>query len=438
MTLKKAMIFGLLLEILLGSLAVAFYFMYYIKTPTYSVNAIQKAIQSGDVEAVQARVDLDGLLQKCSMDISELLYKDDSMQAKLTDGSFQQLCKDEFLSYVKDGKWPEEKEITEESSFQAKIGFKTMTIRSVEYVYKDPPSMEGEEIREDGSMLDIVRVPVLNQLNFMKKAVATDGSDTATAAIRIYEPNFGDTYLLRVKLRRLEDGNWQLYEVENYKEFVNELIKQNDRDFKRYKGHVKVIIANTQDKFNELRQREPEINMDWLFEARKIMAESCEQLDALNVPIAGGHLEQLLKDRKTIFLDMLDAYYNRISQREAMNDAWEKVEERKKEGKKARFNEDGWNRRLEKAGQTVGELNAKWADNKAKIEAIVGTTAEVNEAAMRGARALRNNDDAAVRAANYPGVENDNVGGEFSPVGGEKLPTISIDSPGITLPAAGK
>lgn len=438
MTLKKAVIFGLLLEILLGAAAVAFYFMYYIKTPTYSVNAIQKAIQAGDVEAVEARVDLDSVLQKGCMDISELLYKDDPMYNKLVDGSFQNVCKEDFLAYVKDGKWPENKEITEEASFQAKIGFRTMTIRSVEYIYKDAPSMEGEEIREDGSLLDIVRVPVLNHLNLMKKSVATDGSDTATAGIRIFEPNFGDTYLLRVKLRRLEDGNWQLYEVENYKEFVNELIKQNDRDLKRYKGHVKVNLANTQDKFNELRQREPEVNMDWLLEARKIMQESCQQLDELKVPIAGGHIEQLLKERKAIFLDMLDAYYNRISQREAMNEARDKAEEARKAGKKARFNENSWNQRMDKAGKTVDELNAKWADNKAKLEAIVGSTAEANEAAMRGARAMRNNDDAAVRAANYPGVENNTVGGEFSPVGGENLPAISIDNPQAVLPPAGK
>ena len=59
MTVKKAVIIGLLLEILIGCLAGVFYFKFYIYTPTYSIRAMQKAMQSGDVEELKNRVDLE-------------------------------------------------------------------------------------------------------------------------------------------------------------------------------------------------------------------------------------------------------------------------------------------------------------------------------------------------------------------------------------------
>ncbi len=63
MTVKKAVIIGLLLEILIGCLAGVFYFKFYVYTPTYSIRAMQKAMQSGDVEELKNRVDLDGLFK---------------------------------------------------------------------------------------------------------------------------------------------------------------------------------------------------------------------------------------------------------------------------------------------------------------------------------------------------------------------------------------
>ena len=63
MTVRKAVILGVVLELLIGIAAGAFYFKFYIFTPTYSLRAMQKDIQTGNVEDLQRRVDLDAIFQ---------------------------------------------------------------------------------------------------------------------------------------------------------------------------------------------------------------------------------------------------------------------------------------------------------------------------------------------------------------------------------------
>ena len=142
MTARKAVILGVLLELLLGIAAGAFYFKFYIYTPTYSLRAMQKAIQTGNVDELQKRIDMDAIFQGSSKKLAELVPQDEPVYGKLKDGSFGDLCKEDFLTYVKTGKWPEPERITAESSFQDKIGLRTVSFRILEYVYMDPPPGE--------------------------------------------------------------------------------------------------------------------------------------------------------------------------------------------------------------------------------------------------------------------------------------------------------
>ena len=143
---------------------------------------------------------------------------------------------------------------------------------------------------------------------------------TATVGVRIYEPNLGDTYVVHMKMRKIDEDTWQIYDVLNYGDFVDALVKQNERDMKRYIEKVRVIIKNTEEKFAALKKKMPQINKEWIIESQKIMKESCEELDELKVPVAGAKLEQLLRDRKAIFYDMMDMYYESVNFKESISD----------------------------------------------------------------------------------------------------------------------
>lgn len=436
MTVRKAVILGVVLELLIGIAAGAFYFKFYIFTPTYSLRAMQKDIQTGNVEDLQRRVDLDAIFQGGSQKLSELVPQGEPVYASLKDGSFGRLCKEEFLTYVQTGKWPEPDKITAESSFQDKIGLKTVSFRSLEYVYRDPPP--GEEDKKDETLTDKLLSYILTKINdYMtgeeseeaaKEEVAIqedEGPIRVTAGVRVYEPNFGDTYIINLKLQRQEDGSWRLYDIENYGRYADELIKQNDRDYVRYKEKVRFILTSTQEKLDELKAEHPENDLDWVFEARKIFEESYKRIDELNVPIAGGYLNELLRERKEISLSMMESYYDVASHSDNMNDAKARAEEARKEGKRRpAFNAAVWNNRLAKYNEKLSGLQKQWAENKSKLEKVVGGLVDRAAAARQTAASMRNNDDGAVRAANYPGAA-DNNGDSYSLLGGENLPEIS-------------
>lgn len=435
MTLKKAVILGLVLEIILGCAAAAFYFKFYIYTPTYSVRAMQKAMQSGDVEELQRRVDLDGIFQGSAVKLSGLVPENDPVYGRLKDGSFGNLCKDEFLTYVKTGKWPESKDVTAESCFQDKIGFKTVSFRSLEYIYADAPP--GTEVRDEGlkdKMLGMA-LSLIKKYAFGEESNDASRDETAletnealpatvTVGIRVYEPNYGDTYVLRLKLRRQEDRSWRLYDIENYTEYADELIKQNDRDFVRYKEKVRMILTATQEKLDELKGRRPEIDVNWILEARNILDDADDQLDDLKMPVAGGYLHYLLDERDSLYHELLDSYYDLAAQKEQMEDARQASDTKQKEKRRPVFNAGIWQNRLDMSTAKVAEVQKKLNDNRAKLESIVGKNIDRSAVAAKTAKVLRNNDDAAVRSANYPGVP-EAVGDAHSLLGGENIPVVS-------------
>ncbi len=426
MTIKKAAIIGLILEILIGCAAGAFYFKFYIYTPTYSIRAMQKAMESGDVEDLQRRVDLDAIFQGSSAKLAQLVPQTDPVYSKLADGSFARDSQQEFLSYVKNGKWPEVDTITAESAFQDKIGLRTISFRNLEYVYRDsPPGEENQPEVGTAEKLLSFGMSLINKYTSDEEgaeagaeeamaAQSSDGPIIVTAGVRIYEPNYGDTYILKLKLQRQEDGSWRLFDIENYQEFADVIIKQNDRDYTRYKEKVRFMLTATQEKLDELNGRYPNHDMDWIIEARKIMESSNEELDGVKVPVAGAYLRQLLDEREDCFQEMLEGYYDRQAQEQTMAETREKAAEALKAGKRGPSYSDAvWNQRLSKADERISEALKSWAENKSKLEAIVGSVIDRAAVAQTVAAMLRNNDDNAVKMANYPGT------GYASPASGE-------------------
>lgn len=423
MTVKKAVLIGLVLEILLGCLAGAFYFKFYIYTPTYSIRAMQKALQTGDVEALKQRADLDGIFKQGNESLAQLVSKNDPAYVKLADGSFANFCEEDFLNYVKTGKWQERETITPESALEDKIGLRTVSFRSLEYVYRDPPPGQDEEESTTDKMLSLP-MSLINKygpgheeraaLEEAEAAQATDTDVMVTAGVKVYEPNLGDTFILKLKLKRQADGSWRLYAIENYPEYAGELLKQNDRDYIRYKEKVRNILTATQEKFDELRAKNDTRDMNWIIDARKIMDESNKQIDDLKVPVAGAYLNQLLKERKDIFYELLESYYDLNSQSQSMSEAKE-AEQNRPAGKKQKrpvYNEGVWNNRITKANTRINEALQNWSENKAKLEGVVGPVIDRAAVAQTVAAVLRNNDDDFVRAVNYPtnGVNNSSHG----------------------------
>ena len=209
-------------------------------------------------------------------------------------------------------------------------------------------------------------------------------------------------------------------------------MKQNARDYKRYVDKVRTNIKNTEDKFAALKKKIPEINKEWIIESQKIMKESCEQLDELKVPVAGAKLDNLLNARKSIFYDMMDMYYESLNFKETVADYQKSAEEAAKAAaekgqKQKQRRKPNFDKQAAKIDEKLAEANKNWETNKSELAKILGPLSR-NATEARGLRALRNNDDYAVRQANYPGVENANTSEGVNPLRPETLPEVSAFS----------
>lgn len=408
MSIKKAVILGIILEILLGAAAASFYFLYYVKTPTYAVRQMYKAMQQGDVESLQTMVALDDLFKQESIQLSQLVARDSAIYPKLADGSFGKVCKDDFLKYMVNGKWEDVTNPTEENFFQDRIAFRSMSFRKLLYVNQDAPNEDKPD------------------------------EVTATAGVSVYAPDLGDTFVLKLKLRQKAEGQWVLYDVENYGEFADSVLKQNERDVKRYRDKVRQILLTGQGKLNDLKQREPNISMNWVIEARTIMLDTEDQLNALEKPRAASNLVQMLHNNSECFHELIDLYYERLSQVADNADKKKKYDDAMAEGKRIRrpYNAAKGEKALAEIDAKLKVANEKWVASKAAVAKEFNLTAaeaanmnrQRTDKALQDARALRNNDDELVRQANYPGAVPQEPQ-TASPVdSGANLPTMSVDS----------
>ena len=140
-------------------------------------------------------------------------------------------------------------------------------------------------------------------------------------------------------------------------------------------------------------------------------------------------MDNLLRERKSIFYDMMDMYYESLNFKEKVSDYQSAAEKAAKEaaakGKpQKQRKQPNFDKQAGKIDAKLAEENKNWEKNKAELAKILGPLSR-NATEARGLKALRNNDDEAVRRANYPGpgavVESEGV----NPLRPETLPEVS-------------
>ena len=318
MKLRTLLIIGIVLELFIGAAAAAGYFLCYTKTPTYSLNQAKKAFYDGNYEAFERYVDLDTILTDESQELLQLVNPENKeLAASVKNGKAATIAMSDIQYYFEKNSWPSKREITPADELVGMSGLESFSFRSIEYCEKD---MEDE----------------------------SDGT-TATFAVKIYEPTYGDNYTLIGTMRQQEDGQWKVTGLENYGDFILGMRTQHMREFKRYAVKVADILESTENQLASLKAARPNMDKQWVSDATSIMKQSNEKINQLDVPRSGLMLDALLKERKDIFLDMMDAYY-------------ESNERRQPRGLQAKLD----------------QLNHKWADNKAKLKAITDSAKAID------------------------------------------------------------
>ena len=179
-------------------LGLAFYFLYWVKTPQYSVGLIREAVQKHDVAKFEKHVNLDKILPRAF---------DDSLvaQEKLTGEKIQ----DNPLF----------------------AGFKNLIRSGIVPILKEEilNDVKGEkkEIQKTDERYGVIVDKVIGQVNSIHKqykdvSVESNDGKKAIISIKFYDNQVEKEFSLKFSMVKLEDDTWQIVGVKNFEEYVLE------------------------------------------------------------------------------------------------------------------------------------------------------------------------------------------------------------------------
>lgn len=181
--------------------AIAFYFLYWIKTPAYSLNIIRESVEKHDVATFEKHVDMDTLYTKAFDDgivAVDKIQGDGTLSNPLAVGFLQMLkppvvaaLKNETIEYVKG-----EKENKAQSNNKADDFAQGMKSKS---------GVDNSKLKD---------ITVVSKEN-----------NEAIVALTLYNQKIDKNFDLKVKMTKLDDGTWKLKEITNLVEFLMEIDK---------------------------------------------------------------------------------------------------------------------------------------------------------------------------------------------------------------------
>lgn len=191
--LNKLLISAIIIIFLIAA-GCAWYFLYYTKTPTYSLNIIKTSVQTHDVATFKKHVDLDALLSRAYDDLMDSsLAADPQLKnnpfafgfIKMFKPIFTSSFKDDITRFVETGNWEETKPANSQgpnmNAMENKTGLKASTFKGVEYTKKD--------------------------------------GKIALVGIRIFDQDLKRDFVIDLQMRELDDGTWQAAGFSNLKEY---------------------------------------------------------------------------------------------------------------------------------------------------------------------------------------------------------------------------
>lgn len=196
---KKFGIAGVLIIIC----AVAFYFLYWTKTPVYSINLIREAWQNHDTVGFQQRVDMDRLYTKAFDDYikaQETITGEKITNVPLAAGLLEML----------------------KPAVVNKLKTETLNAITEQSAQVQPSTTSGKQDQLAKSMQEKA-----NAKDNVVKDVSTINQEgkAATVAITLHNAKLDKDFKLNVTMNELDDGTWKLIEVANLTDFLIEVDK---------------------------------------------------------------------------------------------------------------------------------------------------------------------------------------------------------------------
>lgn len=289
-SMRKRLIAVLALLVVLLVAGGVWYAKYYTKTPEYTIKMVQEAVTDHDKDKLYQYIDVEHML--------------DTASDAMLDGLVQAMVpatgdtKEAVSSLTKMFKAPVV------MSFQKAVD--TYVEQGVWIDANTDPNSIAASVDTD---MIVSRIG-LSDISFQKlDSMSVDfETGTAVAKVRVLQNSSNEEFVLDVELLETEDGSWQVYEITNFKEFIENMQSQRQKQVKAYlddsaslmQSHDAVVAEADQEMAdilaagslgsNDTRSAikavlESKTIPDW--EARKA------ELEAMPVPDAAGSLHRL-------------------------------------------------------------------------------------------------------------------------------------------------
>jgi hypothetical protein len=194
--------------LILVIIGVAGYFLYYKKTPTYSLNLIRESVEKHDWETFNAHVDTDSVLSgafDAFLDEGMGDAKNDDSIKQMVNG-FAKLVKPAIVSALKD----DIKKFVETGT----VGTKNQESGSSD---KQDAKVNTDGIKKSADW-DGMK---FKGVAYTKKA----DNGIATVGVTLTDAQLGQDFTLNIDMRQLQDGTWQVIELSNLKDYLKAIEK---------------------------------------------------------------------------------------------------------------------------------------------------------------------------------------------------------------------
>ena len=189
-------------------LGLGWYFLYFIKTPVYSLNIVREAVAQHDVNKFNKHVDIDSILNK-GFDDAVIAMVDSDKKTDVNTKTFAKglaqmfkapvigMAKEAINRYVENGKWQEDAD-KETDNNSSKTPIKAVGV--------NPDGFADKIGLKESKIKDIAYTK-------------TDG-DIAIVGIKIFDEKINKDFIAEIKMKKLNDGTWQIIEFANLKEYI--------------------------------------------------------------------------------------------------------------------------------------------------------------------------------------------------------------------------
>ena len=286
---KRLIAFAVVLVILAGA-GGYWYVEMYTKTPEYTIQMVQEAVAGHNKDKLYKYVAVDHML--------------DTASDAMLDGLIQAMvpATGDTREAVSN--------LTRMFKNPVVLSLKNAVDNYVEYGTwnnKDDSTAALDNTVDADMIVNKIGLPSIQMEKLDSMAVDKENG-TALAKVRVLQTEADEEFVLDVELCEQEDGSWQVYEITNFQDFVQEMQNIRQKQVKTYLEESAALMKQHDDKITQLQQEitnilsqgslgndavrqqvkavvEEQIVPDW--QSRKA------ELEEMTVPEAAGSLHRL-------------------------------------------------------------------------------------------------------------------------------------------------